>query len=99
MPRHTLAEIEYAYRSCSGPGSSHCPWMCRTGTCYPGFMLSWAAWSGHCGCIAGCNERAALNLRVSTLDQHPETQVYDLRQMASQRGWQIIEEYTDRVSG
>jgi DNA invertase Pin-like site-specific DNA recombinase len=38
-------------------------------------------------------------LRVSTLDQHPETQVYDLRQMAGQRGWQVIEEYTDRVSG
>jgi DNA invertase Pin-like site-specific DNA recombinase len=44
-------------------------------------------------------KRAALYLRVSTLDQHPETQVYDLRQMAGQRGWQIVEEYTDRVSG
>ena len=44
-------------------------------------------------------KRAALYLRVSTLDQHPETQLYDLRQMASQRGWQIVEEYTDRVSG
>ena len=43
--------------------------------------------------------RAALYLRVSTLDQHPETQLYDLRQMASQRGYQIIEEYTDRISG
>src|ERR1700682_3992529 len=44
-------------------------------------------------------KRAALYMRVSTLDQHPETQLYDLRQMASQRGWQIVEEYTDRVSG
>jgi DNA invertase Pin-like site-specific DNA recombinase len=44
-------------------------------------------------------KRAALYLRVSTLDQHPETQLYDLRQMAQQRGYQIIEEYTDRVSG
>ena len=44
-------------------------------------------------------KRAALYLRVSTLDQHPETQLYDLRQMANQRGWQIVEEYTDRVSG
>jgi DNA invertase Pin-like site-specific DNA recombinase len=44
-------------------------------------------------------KRAALYLRVSTLDQHPETQIYDLRQMADQRGWQIVEEYTDRVSG
>jgi DNA invertase Pin-like site-specific DNA recombinase len=44
-------------------------------------------------------KRAALYMRVSTLDQHPETQLYDLRQMAQQRGYQIIEEYTDRISG
>jgi DNA invertase Pin-like site-specific DNA recombinase len=44
-------------------------------------------------------ERAALYMRVSTLDQHPETQLYDLRQMAQQRGYQIVEEYTDRISG
>jgi DNA invertase Pin-like site-specific DNA recombinase len=42
---------------------------------------------------------AALYLRVSTLDQHPETQLFDLRQMASQRGYTIIHEYTDRISG
>jgi DNA invertase Pin-like site-specific DNA recombinase len=44
-------------------------------------------------------KRAALYMRVSTLDQHPETQLYDLRQMASQRGYQVVEEYTDRISG
>jgi DNA invertase Pin-like site-specific DNA recombinase len=44
-------------------------------------------------------KRATLYLRVSTLDQHPETQLYDLRQMADQRDWQVVEEYTDRVSG
>src|SRR4051795_12161076 len=44
-------------------------------------------------------KRAALYLRVSTLDQHPETQLYDLRQMAEQRGYQIVEEYTDMISG
>ncbi len=44
-------------------------------------------------------KRAALYLRVSTVDQHPETQLYDLRQMASQRGYQIVQEYTDRISG
>src|SRR5580704_13099036 len=44
-------------------------------------------------------KRAALYLRVSTVDQHPETQLYDLRQMAEQRGYQIVEEYTDRISG
>jgi len=44
-------------------------------------------------------KRAALYLRVSTLDQHPETQLHDLRQMATQRGYQIVAEYTDRISG
>jgi DNA invertase Pin-like site-specific DNA recombinase len=36
---------------------------------------------------------------VSTVDQHPETQVHDLRQMAAQRGYEIVCEYTDRISG
>ncbi len=44
-------------------------------------------------------KRAALYLRVSTVDQHPETQLHDLHQLAAQRGFQIIEEYTDKISG
>jgi len=44
-------------------------------------------------------KRAALYMRVSTLDQHPETQLHDLRQMAQQRGYGIVREYTDRISG
>ena len=44
-------------------------------------------------------KRAALYLRVSTLDQHPETQLHDLRVLATQRGFAIVEEYTDRISG
>jgi DNA invertase Pin-like site-specific DNA recombinase len=44
-------------------------------------------------------KRAALYMRVSTVDQHPETQLLDLRQMAAQRGYQIVHEYTDRISG
>jgi DNA invertase Pin-like site-specific DNA recombinase len=44
-------------------------------------------------------KRAAIYMRVSTVDQHPETQLYDLRQMADQRGYQVVEEYTDRISG
>jgi DNA invertase Pin-like site-specific DNA recombinase len=44
-------------------------------------------------------KRAALYMRVSTLDQHPETQFYDLRELAKQRGFQIVQEYTDRISG
>ena len=38
-------------------------------------------------------------MRVSTLDQHPETQLYDLHEMASQRGYRIVEEFTDMISG
>jgi len=38
-------------------------------------------------------------MRVSTVDQHPETQLLDLRQMAAQRGFEIVREYTDRISG
>jgi DNA invertase Pin-like site-specific DNA recombinase len=44
-------------------------------------------------------QRVALYLRTSTLDQHPETQLYDLRQMTAQRGYQIVREYTDQISG
>src|SRR4051794_17607198 len=42
---------------------------------------------------------AALYMRVSTVDQHPETQLHDLRAMAQQRGLHIVNEYTDRISG
>src|SRR5579863_6491017 len=41
----------------------------------------------------------ALYLRVSKVDEHPETQLHDLRAMAQQRGLQIVAEYTDRISG
>ena len=44
-------------------------------------------------------KRAALYLRVSTFEQHPETQLYDLRGLAAQRGFEIIQEYTDKLSG
>lgn len=44
-------------------------------------------------------KRAALYMRVSTIDQHPETQLLDLRQMAAQRGYVIVQEYTDKISG
>ena len=43
-------------------------------------------------------KRAALYMRVSTLDQHPETQLYDLHEMAKQRGYQIVRVH-DRISG
>jgi len=45
-------------------------------------------------------KRAALYLRVSTIDQHPETQLLDLEQMARQRGLEIVQKYVDHgVSG
>jgi DNA invertase Pin-like site-specific DNA recombinase len=44
-------------------------------------------------------KRAALYMRVSTVDQHPETQFLDLRQLAGQRGYEIVAEFTDRISG
>ena len=44
-------------------------------------------------------KKAVLYLRVSTLDQHPETQRHDLEQMARQRGLEITEIYEDRISG
>jgi DNA invertase Pin-like site-specific DNA recombinase len=45
-------------------------------------------------------KRAAVYVRVSSVDQHPETQLLDLRQFAVQRGLQIMETYTDHgISG
>jgi DNA invertase Pin-like site-specific DNA recombinase len=44
-------------------------------------------------------KRVALYVRVSGLDQHPETQLLDLRQIAAQRGYEIVQEYTDRIGG
>jgi DNA invertase Pin-like site-specific DNA recombinase len=38
-------------------------------------------------------------LRVSTLDQHTESQLHDLEAMARQRGFEIVQQYTDRVTG
>jgi DNA invertase Pin-like site-specific DNA recombinase len=44
-------------------------------------------------------KRAAIYARVSTGDQHVETQLLDLREMAKQRGFEIVLEYTDIISG
>jgi DNA invertase Pin-like site-specific DNA recombinase len=44
--------------------------------------------------------RAAVYCRVSTLDQHPETQLLDLQQLASQRGFEVVKTYVDHgISG
>jgi DNA invertase Pin-like site-specific DNA recombinase len=45
-------------------------------------------------------KRAALYCRVSTIDQHPETQLGELRQFAANKGFEVSGEYTDHgVSG
>lgn len=44
-------------------------------------------------------KKVALYSRVSTSDQHPETQLCDLRELAKQRGFEIVGEYTDVISG
>jgi DNA invertase Pin-like site-specific DNA recombinase len=44
-------------------------------------------------------KRAALYCRISTGDQHLETQLLDLRELAKQRGFEIVGEYTDVISG
>jgi DNA invertase Pin-like site-specific DNA recombinase len=44
-------------------------------------------------------KRAGLYSRVSTYDQNPQTQILDLRLMAAQRGYEVVHEYTDKISG
>jgi DNA invertase Pin-like site-specific DNA recombinase len=45
-------------------------------------------------------KKAAIYARVSTSDQHIETQLYDLRKLAAQRGFEVLREYCDRgISG
>lgn len=44
-------------------------------------------------------KRAVLYLRVSTVDQHPESQLHDLETIAQQRGYEIVQRYTDKVTG
>src|ERR1700723_536587 len=44
-------------------------------------------------------KRAELYCRISTGDQHLETQLLDLREMAKQRGYEVVREYTDIISG
>src|ERR1700751_1846389 len=44
-------------------------------------------------------KRAVIYTRVSTGDQHAETQLYDLRELAKQRRYEIVREYTDTISG
>jgi DNA invertase Pin-like site-specific DNA recombinase len=45
-------------------------------------------------------KKCALYARVSTLEQRVQSQVYDLRQLAQQRGFEVVAEYIDEgISG
>ncbi len=44
-------------------------------------------------------KKAAIYARVSTPDQHIETQLYQLRELAARRGFEVVQEYTDIGSG
>jgi DNA invertase Pin-like site-specific DNA recombinase len=45
-------------------------------------------------------ERVAIYARVSTLGQHPENQLLELRRYSEARGWFVVAEHTDKgVSG
>jgi DNA invertase Pin-like site-specific DNA recombinase len=45
-------------------------------------------------------KKIAIYVRVSSPDQHVESQLYDLRELAAQRGFEVVHEYEDRgVSG
>ncbi len=41
-------------------------------------------------------KKAAIYVRVSTPDQHVESQLYDLRELAAQKGFEVVHEYEDR---
>ncbi len=43
--------------------------------------------------------RVALYCRVSTVEQHVENQLIQLRDLSAKRGYQIVGEYIDRISG
>ena len=44
-------------------------------------------------------KKVGLYLRVSTADQSPAAQRCDLLQLVQQRGWQVVDEYVDTISG
>jgi DNA invertase Pin-like site-specific DNA recombinase len=50
--------------------------------------------------IQSGRSKAGIYVRVSTADQHVESQLYDLRELATQRGLDVVQEYRDTgVSG
>jgi DNA invertase Pin-like site-specific DNA recombinase len=60
------------------------------------FWCNGATWGANCDPFWF---RLKQQTAFSSLDQHPETQLLYLQQMAAQRGYEIVHEYTDRISG
>lgn len=44
-------------------------------------------------------KRVVLYSRVSSIEQHPETQLCDLRPLATARGYETVGQYSDTISG
>ena len=44
-------------------------------------------------------KKAAIYCRVSTSDQRIESQLYDLRELAAQKGYEVVCEYAEHISG
>jgi len=44
-------------------------------------------------------KRVVLYSRVSSIEQHPETQLCDLRPLAAARGYETVGQYSDTISG
>jgi len=44
-------------------------------------------------------KRVVFCTRVSSIDQHSETQLCDLRPLAGARGYEIVGQYNDTISG
>ena len=44
-------------------------------------------------------KKVAIFARVSTSNQTVENQLHDLRQVAQNNGWEIVDEYLETVSG
>ena len=42
--------------------------------------------------------KAAIYVRVSTADQHVESQLYDLRELASRRSFEVVKVYLKMMS-
>ena len=47
----------------------------------------------------GGAKRAAFYVRVTPFDPNPEPQLLELRKAAAERGYEVVAEFTDRVSG